>query len=160
MMTTLAEFPGLLVAFVVIDKIGRRMCLVLGFGCATVSFLMLSVCTSRTVSVVFLFVVRALMLAVFQTIFVYTAELLPTNVRAVGLGTSTMFARFGAMATPFVAQVLIHQSYYVVVCVYAVPLLLCTVASLMLKMETNQMILQDCLQGTGEECKGKYQTFD
>ena len=37
-------------------------------------------------------------------IFLLLTQVFPTNVRAVGLGSSSAFARIGAITTPFVAQ--------------------------------------------------------
>lgn len=68
-------------------------------------------------------------------------QVLPTNVRAVGLGSCSTFARLGAMSTPFVAQVLIHVSFYLVVGVYAALILLCVIAALMLPIETKGKVL-------------------
>ena len=45
------------------------------------------------------------------------------------------------MSTPFVAQVLIHVSFYLVVGVYAGLILVCVVAALMLPIETKGKVL-------------------
>ena len=38
----------------------------------------------------------------FSAIYVYSGELYPTEVRTVGMGTSSMCARFSGMAAPYV----------------------------------------------------------
>ena len=38
----------------------------------------------------------------FSAIYVYSGELYPTEVRTVGMGTSSMCARFSGMAAPYI----------------------------------------------------------
>ena len=59
----------------------------------------------RIVLTVFLFMIRAFASGVFQAIYVYTPEVYPTSVRAFALGSCSAFARVGAIATPYIAQV-------------------------------------------------------
>ena len=157
--TTLAEFPGLLISLISIDKIGRKLCLAIQFGAASVAIGLLMVCTSRTVLVVFIFIARALLASTFQAMFVYTAEVYPTNMRAVGMGCCSMFGRFASILTPFVAQMLIKQSFYGVVAVYSVPLLFSAITSLALKTETNQKPLEDSSALVLRPFSEDYQTF-
>jgi len=60
---------------------------------------------SRPVLTLFLFVARALISGAFQAAYVYTPEVYPTSMRAIGLGSCSGMARIGAIVTPFVAQV-------------------------------------------------------
>jgi hypothetical protein len=57
--------------------------------------------------------------AFFQSVYVYTPEAFPTDLRAVALGSGSASARIGAMITPFIAQVLLKKSLYAAVGVYA-----------------------------------------
>ena len=90
-------------------------------------------------------------------------QVLPTNVRAVGMGVCSSMSRIGAMVTPFVAQVLISQSFYYVVLSYSSPLLICTFVSLLLKVETKGMLLVDSSRtdvlGFGRTDNKDYQSF-
>ncbi|KAL6085109.1 hypothetical protein STEG23_028802 [Scotinomys teguina] len=52
----------------------------------------------------FLFMLRALVAANFNTIYIYTAEVYPTPMRALGMGTSGSLCRIGAMVAPFISQ--------------------------------------------------------
>ena len=59
----------------------------------------------RTVTTLFLFLIRAFATGIFQAVFVYTPEVYPTTIRASALGVHTAAARIGALLTPFNAQV-------------------------------------------------------
>ncbi|XP_066918950.1 synaptic vesicle 2-related protein-like isoform X2 [Clytia hemisphaerica] len=162
MLTTLAEFPGLLLAIFLIEYFGRKKTLAILFGSAAVSFCLLAICSGRTMSVIFVFAVRGFVTGSFQVAYVYTPEVLPTNVRAVGLGSCSTFARIGAMTTPFVAQVLIHVSFYLVVGVYATLISLCVVAALFLPIETKGKVLSDSTStssGRNSQTREGYQNF-
>lgn len=163
MLTTLAEFPGLILAIIFIEVFGRKRTLAILFFAAAISFSLLAICSGRTMSVIFVFAVRGFVTGSFQAAYVYTPEVLPTNVRAVGLGCCSTFARIGAMSTPFVAQVLIHISFYLVVGVYAVLILLCVIAALLLPIETKGKVLADSTSSSSglntDQTRGGYQNF-
>lgn len=59
---------------------------------------------NRPTVTAFIFIARAFISGAFQAAYVYTPEVYPTNMRAVGLGSCSGFARLGAIVTPFVAQ--------------------------------------------------------
>jgi len=53
----------------------------------------------------FLFLIRAFAIGVFQAVFVYTPEVYPTSVRAAAMGFCSASSRIGGIITPFIAQV-------------------------------------------------------
>ena len=59
----------------------------------------------RVFLTVMLFLARGIIAGVFQAAYVYTPEVYPTSLRAVGVGSCSAMARLGAMVTPYVAQV-------------------------------------------------------
>ena len=65
----------------------------------------------RTVTSIFLFIIRAFATGVFQAVYVYTPEVYATNIRATALGVHTTAARIGALLTPFNAQVCLSTMY-------------------------------------------------
>ncbi|WAR02689.1 SVOP-like protein [Mya arenaria] len=102
--TTLAEFPGLFLTVFIIERIGRKMTMAVEFFFFAVFVLLANICTTRPVLTFFLFVARALISGAFQAAYVYTPEVYPTSMRAIGLGSCSGMARVGAIVTPFVAQ--------------------------------------------------------
>ena len=141
-------------------QIVRKLSLATQFGAASVAMGLLMICASRNVLLVFIFIARAMMASVYQVVYIYTAEIFPTNVRSVGLGFCSMFARFASILVPFVAEVLIKHSFYAVVVVFSAPLLISAITSLTLKTETNQRALEDTAAVALSPLAKDYQEFE
>ena len=138
-----AEFPGLVITFIIVDIIGRKKSMAIEFVLAAGGFLLLFICASKVVLTVFLFIIRAFVTGVFELAYVYTPEIYPTQSRALGLGLCNMAARLGGIVTPIVAQVLFDANDYVTVSLYAGSCLLFAVLSMMLPIETKGRVLHD-----------------
>lgn len=83
-----------------------------------------------------LFMARGVIAGLFQAAYVYTPEVYPTALRSVGVGGCSSLARFGAMCTPYVAQVLFQNSVWSAVSVYGFFAVCASVACLFLPYET------------------------
>ena len=135
--TTLAEFPGTILAMVLIDRIGRKSTLAVLAALFAVSTACVAECAmSKTLLIVALFGARGCSAGFFQTVYVYTAEVFPTRFRAVALGSGSCSARIGAMLTPYIAQVLLKASLYSAVGVYAALGVLASIVACLLPIET------------------------
>jgi len=142
--TTLAEFPGIMVSLLLIEKIGRKKTMALEFLFFTITLCLLFNCsTQKSVVTAILFLARALGSGLFQTAYVYTPEVYPTVLRSVGVGSCSGVARFGAMLTPYIAQVLMRQSFQGAVGVYALSTLVATVCCVLLPIETRGREMRD-----------------
>lgn len=149
--TTLAEFPGLLVIIFAIDGIGRKHSMALCFVLFTLFILPMYVCIGRIALTILIFGARAAISGGYQVVFVYTPEVFPTEIRALALGTSSGFAKLGALITPFVAQVLLRLSVSFTLSVYWVCALLAGIAALLLPIETLGRSMQEAEQEAGAE---------
>lgn len=125
-----------------INLLGRRLSLTITMGCTALFFLLLNICTSSSGLIGFLFMLRALVSANFNTIYIYTAEVYPTTMRAVGLGTSGSLCRIGAMVAPFIAQVLMNASFLGALCLFASVCVVCAISAFTLPIETKGRALQ------------------
>ena len=142
--TTLAEFPGILVSLLLIEKIGRKKTMALEFLLFTITICFLFNCSSsKAVVTAILFMARALGSGLFQTAYVYTPEVYPTILRSVGVGSCSGVARFGAMLTPYISQVLMKQSIQAAVGVYVLVSLAATICCLLLPIETRGREMKD-----------------
>jgi len=153
--TTFAEFPGTLLAFCLVDWIGRKKTLALLSFLFSISILGVIECAaSKTILIILLFCSRGFATGLLQSAYVYTSEVYPTNLRAVALGTSSASARVGAMLTPYIAQVLLKTSLYSAVIVYAVIGLLAAIIAWFLPVETLGLQLN---QSGHQVTKGRHQ---
>ncbi|XP_020656140.3 putative transporter SVOPL [Pogona vitticeps] len=125
-----------------INFLGRRLSLTITMGCTAVFFLLLNICTSITGLISFLFMLRAFVAANFNTIYIYTAEVYPTTMRALGLGTSGSLCRIGAMVAPFIAQVLMNASFLGALCLFASVCVVGAISAFSLPIETKGRALQ------------------
>ncbi|PSN36797.1 Organic cation transporter protein [Blattella germanica] len=102
-LVALVEIPGYTVAWIAMNRLGRRWSLVVsmlicGATCIGAAF----VPPDLNWAVVVLFLIGKLGITCsFGVIVVYTAELYPTVMRSIGVGTSSTVARIGAMVAPF-----------------------------------------------------------
>ncbi|XP_037077426.1 synaptic vesicle 2-related protein-like [Pollicipes pollicipes] len=136
--TTLAEFPGIFFTILIIERFGRKKTMATEFLIYTLTIFTLFFCVkSRAVLTVTLFVCRGIIAGMFQAAYVYTPEVYPTTLRAVGVGACSGFARLGAMVTPLIAQVVVRTSVRYVALVYGCVALLSAAAALRLRTETS-----------------------
>jgi MFS family permease len=148
LLSNLAEFPGLWLALVLLERWGRRSTIATMFLLTAVSVAAMPLvwkanermCTAAAAAEQanssgdattaaaattsggcpllpsfaalqsgLLFVSRAAALAFNQSLWIFTAELYPASVRSSGLGITTVFARLGGMASPWLADYVFWQ---------------------------------------------------
>ncbi|XP_027429630.1 putative transporter SVOPL isoform X3 [Zalophus californianus] len=125
-----------------INFLGRRLSLSITMGCTALFFLLLNICTSSSGLTGFLFMLRALVAANFNTIYIYTAEVYPTMIRALGMGTGGSLCRIGAMVAPFTSQVLMSASFLGALCLFSSVCVVCAISAFTLPIETKGRALQ------------------
>eukprot|EP00297_Palpitomonas_bilix_P000475 CAMPEP_0113912342 /NCGR_PEP_ID=MMETSP0780_2-20120614/28874_1 /TAXON_ID=652834 /ORGANISM="Palpitomonas bilix" /LENGTH=549 /DNA_ID=CAMNT_0000909291 /DNA_START=12 /DNA_END=1661 /DNA_ORIENTATION=- /assembly_acc=CAM_ASM_000599 len=106
--TSGAEFPGLIMSMIIIDRLGRKKTQGIQFA-GTGLFVALLLIPGLPIAarVGLLFVARALIMGAFCVTCVYTPEVYPTAVRATGNGVANSIARIGGMVCPFPAYYLV-----------------------------------------------------
>ena len=141
--TAAAGLPGSLITIIFIETLGRKITLVIEFMLILVGFLLLFICASDVILTLFHFIIRTFTSGIFQTVSIYTAEVYPTNSRAIGMGVCTAAARVGAIATPYVAQILLHANDYATLSLYAGSSLVLAILAMLLPIETKGRALHD-----------------
>ncbi|KAF2905671.1 hypothetical protein ILUMI_00505 [Ignelater luminosus] len=100
----LVEIPGYSLAWVCIQKFGRRpsligSLLICGLTCTVTVFVPLNV----QWAIIVLFLIGKLgVTSAFGVVYVHTSEMLPTVIRSGGVGAASTMARVGALLAPFV----------------------------------------------------------
>ena len=86
--TTFAEFPGTILCMLLIDRYGRKLTMVVLSTLFAIFTAIIAECgASQAVLVIALFGSRACTSGLFNTVYVYTPEVYPTQMRALALGT-------------------------------------------------------------------------
>lgn len=106
--TTGAGFFGCLIAALIVERVGRRRALAASFAISALSLLILGVLGGHTAPQVLLWtsIGSAFNYAVNVLLYLYTPELYPTRVRALGTSASGAFARIGMILGPTVVPAL------------------------------------------------------
>ena len=105
-----AELPGLFVAYILLDRIGRKKTIQVFFASCGIFCIALWVTTlsSKTsplwLKTLIVFGARGTALGFNQSLWIYTALFYPTNVRTRGIGFTTSLARIGALVAPIVVN--------------------------------------------------------
>ncbi|RDD39092.1 Synaptic vesicle 2-related protein [Trichoplax sp. H2] len=140
---SIGELLGGLVAFLLIDRLGRKRTLAFGFILAMLSYLLLIICADRTTKYGLTLFSRSCGSGLSLLCYVYSPEVYPTKFRAVGIGTANAVGRIGAILSPFIAQVLFSASDILALVVAAGFALVGAICSLFLPLETKGRLLQD-----------------
>ncbi|XP_074623827.1 organic cation transporter-like protein isoform X2 [Acropora palmata] len=108
-LTSLVEIPGNAFAIYSMNRWGRKKVVVIGLVVAAMANLIVTVIPDNRNStgliagrIIFAMIGKFSVMNSFDAIFVFSAELFPTVVRSIGLGTSSATGRVGAITSPFV----------------------------------------------------------
>ncbi|GFR99646.1 synaptic vesicle 2-related protein [Elysia marginata] len=141
--TSFADAPGLLVAYLLQLVMGRRACMSLATTIYSTFLFISNICLSRSMLTAFLFISRGMISGAHQIVFIYTSECYPTTIRALGMGINSGLARVGAVVTPYVAQVATQWSAFFSFSVYGVFGLLAALFSFLLPFDTKGRAMVD-----------------
>ncbi|EFA04006.1 organic cation transporter protein [Tribolium castaneum] len=124
-LSAVIQIPSTLFSIWAVKAWGRKRTLISSNILAGISCLLIAIVPGKlawvrtTLSCVDMFALAVS----FPTVYIYSGELFPTVVRNIGVGTSSMCARFGSMAAPFIAGLVIVQAWLPPVIFGVVPLI-------------------------------------
>ena len=120
MYTASAEIPGTLVAIIIIGFVGGKLTLAFNYTMLVAGFCLLFLCPGQIILTIILSMVRGFSNGSMRTMYVYTAEVYPTAIRGLSMGSFNSISRLGALSTPYIAQVVFSISSNATITVYAV----------------------------------------
>ncbi|GJU16427.1 organic cation/carnitine transporter 7-like protein [Tanacetum coccineum] len=144
--STNEELPGLALAALILDRVGRKISMEIMLVAGFVLLLPLIVHQNAIITTGFLFGARMFISASFIVVCIYAPEVYPTNLRATGVGIATAIGRIGGMVCPLVAVGMgsnCHQTLPVVL--FEVIILLSGLTVMLLPFETSGKELSDTL---------------
>ncbi|KAI3701746.1 hypothetical protein L6452_27056 [Arctium lappa] len=142
--TSFAELPGLGLAAIILDKLGRKISMEVLFLAGFLLLLPLVVHQNETITTTFLFGARMFVSASFIVACIYAPEVYPTNIRATGVGIATAIGRTGGMVCPLVAVGLVNScNQTLAVMLFEAMILLSGLSVVLLPFETKGRELID-----------------
>lgn len=144
--TSLAELPGLAIAALILDKVGRKISMEIMTVAGFFLLLPLVIHQNPIMTTFFLFGARMFISANFIVVCIYAPEVYPTNLRATGVGIATAIGRIGGMVCPLIAVGMgssCHQTLPVIL--FEVTILLSGLCVVLLPFETKGRELADII---------------
>ena len=136
--TTFGEMFGIPLLLFFLARFGRRTICTINFSCASLCFamfLLIPLQDAWTINLI-TFIARMFINSQFSLMYLYTMEVYPTVIRAMAVGCASSMARVGAMITPFLAQVLIRQTFTGTIGIYVAATATAALFGLLLPIET------------------------
>lgn len=99
-----AEIPGILIQIPLLKRFKRRTSLFVTFAIAAISIVATSFISEQhsTVVLIFYMIGKASVTLAFALVYIYTAEMWPTNLRTSIMNTCSMVGRIGSMISPLI----------------------------------------------------------
>lgn len=144
--TTFGEMFGIPLLLFFLAHCGRRTTCMINFASASFCFILFLLIPRNQPWMVNIitFVARMFINSQFSLMYLYTMEVYPTVIRAIAVGSASAMARIGAMITPYLAQVLIKQTFYGTIGVYISATAVAAVFAFLLPIETKGRELKVC----------------
>ncbi|XP_034948270.1 organic cation transporter protein-like isoform X2 [Chelonus insularis] len=157
------QIPGNFVAWWAMNRLGRKITLIVSHITAGLAALLLIVTPLNIAWLRLIFACFGIvgMSVSFTTVYLFSGELFPTVVRNIGVGTSSMCARIGSMVAPFVVSLSLIRDWLPPLLFGILPLIGASLVVLL--PETNDCKLPETLQDGedfGKKIKKNQQTKD
>ncbi|KAL6856139.1 hypothetical protein ACP4OV_018941 [Aristida adscensionis] len=109
LVTSFAEFPGQLLAALLVDRVGRKVSMggLILLCCAFLAPVALHL--EEHVAITLLFCARTCIMGSFAVLHAYAPEIYPTSCRNTGVGATASICRIGSMVAPLVTTALIEN---------------------------------------------------
>ena len=145
LITTAIGLIGATIAALIIDHIGRKTLFATCFAGGAISLIILSLIANPTAEQVLTFIAISYFFvnAINLGVYLYTPELYPTRVRALGVGTATAWLRLASMVGPTTVGFMIATGLHSVFLVFGALAVITAIVTVLFAVETKQRILED-----------------
>jgi putative MFS transporter len=145
LITQAAGLLGTLICALSIDYVGRRIWFAVAFAAACVSLGVLAMSADPTAQQVLTYMTIAYFFVstINIGVYLYTPELYPTRVRALGVGTATAWLRFASMIGPTAVGYMIATGLQSVFLTFAVVAAIAAIITAAFAIETKGRVLEE-----------------
>ncbi|KAJ4709130.1 organic cation/carnitine transporter 7-like [Melia azedarach] len=144
--TSFAELPGLLLAAIIVDRVGRKSSMTIMFILVCIFLFPLVTHQSNFLTIALLSGARMCSMGTFIIANIFAPEIYPTSMRSTGAGVAYSMGRIGGMICPLVAVGLVtscHQTGAIIL--LGVVIVLSVVSILLIPFETKGKELSDTI---------------
>ncbi|MGN6450868.1 MAG: MFS transporter [Brucella intermedia] len=137
----LAQLPGYALAAYGVEAWGRKKTLIAFLFISAAACALFTVANSSAVVGASILIMSFALLGTWGALYAFTPELYPTGLRASGMGAAGAMARLGGLLAPSALALVISQSFYVAVALFAGLLALAGIIAFFIDVETRQKAL-------------------
>lgn len=137
----LAQLPGYALAAYGVEAWGRKKTLIAFLFISAAACALFTVADSSAVVGASILIMSFALLGTWGALYAFTPELYPTGLRASGMGAAGAMARLGGLLAPSALALVISQSFYVAVAMFAGLLALAGIIAFFINVETRQKAL-------------------
>ncbi len=133
--------PGYALAAYGVEAWGRKKTLIAFLFISAAACALFTVANSSAVVGASILIMSFALLGTWGALYAFTPELYPTGLRASGMGAAGAMARLGGLLAPSALALVISQSFYVAVALFAGLLALAGIIAFFIDVETRQKAL-------------------
>ncbi|WP_139974267.1 MULTISPECIES: MFS transporter [Brucella/Ochrobactrum group] len=137
----LAQLPGYALAAYGVEAWGRKKTLITFLFISAAACALFTVANSSAVVGASILIMSFALLGTWGALYAFTPELYPTGLRASGMGAAGAMARLGGLLAPSALALVISQSFYLAVALFAGLLALAGIIAFFIDVETRQKAL-------------------
>ena len=137
----LAQLPGYALAAYGVEAWGRKKTLIAFLFISAAACALFTVANSSAVVGASILIMSFALLGTWGALYAFTPELYPTGLRASGMGAAGAMARLGGLLAPSALALVISQSFYVAVALFAGLLALAGIIVFFIDVETRRKAL-------------------
>jgi putative MFS transporter len=145
----LAQVPGYMLAAYLVERIGRKVTLAAFLVSSALFSYLFAIAATPALIVGGAMLLSFSLLGAWGALYAYTPELFPTAVRTTGIGWASAMARAAGILAPYLGGVLLTVSLLLALSVYAAFLVIGSIATLLMEIETRNQRLIDVMPQAG-----------